>query len=819
MRANSLALGSLLIAAATMGGVCSTAGDALAASNSDDALAASNSDLVLLEDFSMALCPCSALFASDLDAKMLRDPTFSAIVDFRQPFVGTPFANASKGGPTKCFHGEGECKFQSWLLCAQNQSAPWPGRAWWDFQLCVDGTCSDSGSKLSPCTAQYENPGNATLLRDCSARAGLDFDALSACATGAEGAALMDASARYASAQGVSYGMQGLPVVRVNGKQISKFWDCHVPVAHVIAEVCAAYTGPKRPAKCANATAAGTASTTYELVAGLPHRAPDTLDESFWAIADPAHPRYLKHLSLDDAREIVGADAATVERVTAWFRDGLGAVAGSVRVSNLGDLVTATFVDNGGNGNSGIPTRDAYPVPLDFLLRRDPRSAPAAAAAEPTATATAESKRRLRRRAFSPGGGAYNVAAQKKAYGIPVDLQASNATGLQMVWGPGTFGFSVSGLQQFAQQQCPLLAVDKVKFDTANHGTPGGDNFGEGTLDTHMISSFGLNVNTLVSNTNTSASTEEGNGFGQAMLDFLTALANRKTLPQVLSLSLGSLSGASCTKLCTEAAKRGHSLKDCAAFLQKQRQVCMFLSPAQTARISAALQLLGARGVSVFGSSGDGGSHFSFGPYDGGAIADTLNAISCDFNFPVFPTSSPYIVSVGGTEWSGLFKKNPEDPVAWDRSGGGFSWQFDAPPHQNASVAAYLASQAGTSGFPAATAFNAAGRGYPDVAAISADGTSQSSPTMAGIWSLLTDHRLNAGLPPLGFLAPRLWKTMETYPGEAFQDVTSGNTKLSCSTGFPCAKGWDPMTGWGRPVWAGMIKHFGSDDGLAALKA
>ena len=51
-----------------------------------------------------------------------------------------------------------------------------------------------------------------------------------------------------------------------------------------------------------------------------------------------------------------------------------------------------------------------------------------------------------------------------------------------------------------------------------NHGC---DNFGDGTLDTHMISSFGLNVNTLVSNTNTSASTEEGNGFGQAMLDFI----------------------------------------------------------------------------------------------------------------------------------------------------------------------------------------------------------------------------------------------------------------------------------------------------------
>jgi len=57
-----------------------------------------------------------------------------------------------------------------------------------------------------------------------------------------------------------------------------------------------------------------------------------------------------------------------------------------------------------------------------------------------------------------------------------------------------------------------------------------------------MITSFGLNVSTLVSNTNTSMSTEEGKGFGLAMLDFVTELASRKTVPHVLSLSLGSLS-------------------------------------------------------------------------------------------------------------------------------------------------------------------------------------------------------------------------------------------------------------------------------------
>ena len=39
------------------------------------------------------------------------------------------------------------------------------------------------------------------------------------------------------------------------------------------------------------------------------------------------------------------------------------------------------------------------------------------------------------------------------------------------------------------------------------------------------------------------------------------------------------------------------------AYLQQQRQVCMFISEAQAARIDVALQALGVRGVSIFGSS------------------------------------------------------------------------------------------------------------------------------------------------------------------------------------------------------------------------
>ena len=65
-----------------------------------------------------------------------------------------------------------------------------------------------------------------------------------------------------------------------------------------------------------------------------------------------------------------------------------------------------------------------------------------------------------------------------------------------------------------------------------------------------------------------------------------------------------------------------------------------------------------------------------------------------------------------------------------------------------------------------------------------------SSPIMAGIFSLLIDLRLQQGLKPLGFVAPRVWQVNEQYPEEAFQSVEKGNSKTACQTGFPASKKW-----------------------------
>ena len=337
---------------------------------------------------------------------------------------------------------------------------------------------------------------------------------------------------------------------------------------------------------------------------------------------------------------------------------------------------------------------------------------------------------------------------------------------------------------------------------------PGGDNFGEGQLDVKMITAFGLNVTTLVSNTNTSASTEESTGFGVALLDFVAELSARPTVPHVLSMSLGSLSDASCTLLCNEVSKMGFTLQECSDYMATQRQVCMFSGAEQSARIDAYFQALGLRGVTVLGSSGDGGSHFSFHKFQGGAIADALNTVSCKFQIPVFPTASPNVLSVGAEMWAG----SASNPVTWSvnnmyGSGGGFSIQFPAPAHQQAAVSGYLKMK----GMPPAASFNASNRAYPDVAAVGVDGTSQSCPLFAGIIALLIDMRLSKGLPPLGYVAPRIYEIAAAHPGEAFEDITQGNSCTSCDNGFPATPGWDANTGFGRPRWAGLVKYLASD--------
>ncbi|KAL8914343.1 MAG: hypothetical protein Q9172_007103 [Xanthocarpia lactea] len=207
---------------------------------------------------------------------------------------------------------------------------------------------------------------------------------------------------------------------------------------------------------------------------------------------------------------------------------------------------------------------------------------------------------------------------------------------------------------------------------------------------------------------------------------------------------------------------------------------------------------LGARGISLLFASGDDG----VGP-EGSCF--TNNGKNTTAFLPSFPAGCPYITTVGATK-----NFNPEvaafDPRNGFVSGGGFSNYFHRPIYQDAALKPYITSL----GDQFNGLYNQHGRGYPDIAAQGQlfqtvwngtirrlDGTSASTPAAAAILSLVNDSLLAAGRKPLGFLNPWLYK--RGY--RAFTDVGSGSATGCGTSGFPAARGWDAVTGFGTPYF------------------
>jgi len=220
------------------------------------------------------------------------------------------------------------------------------------------------------------------------------------------------------------------------------------------------------------------------------------------------------------------------------------------------------------------------------------------------------------------------------------------------------------------------------------------------------------------------------------------------------------------------------------------------------ARVDIEFQKYGVTGRSILFPSGE--------------IGAGCNS-ECNRFRPLWPASSPYITSVGGvfTEPNDNASSNAADPS----SGGGFSDFYPRPLYQDVLVAHYLRSEYGV---PPTSFFNSSGRGYPDVAAFSAsvevfinnqtqhiDSMSASTASVAGVFSLLNDIRLNAGKPTLGFLNPFLYQTkIKVYDSFISVGGTYDNHYGCCSKGFNCYSfPWSPIAGVGYPSYS-ILKNY-----------
>ena len=274
----------------------------------------------------------------------------------------------------------------------------------------------------------------------------------------------------------------------------------------------------------------------------------------------------------------------------------------------------------------------------------------------------------------------------------------------------------------------------------------------EASLDVQYITAIGRNVNTWFVSVSTYS-----NGHQEDFLSWIVNQVNTTDSPWVHSVSYGDLESS--------------------------------IDPSFLQRVNDEFAKFGISGRTVLFASGDSGA-------DCQILTGKVR--------PMWPASSPYVTAVGGTV---------SLSEVWEMGGGGFSNAFPTPDYQKSAVDAYL----NTGGVPDRKHFNPNGRAYPDLSLLSVDydividdiplgvdGTSCSTPTTAGIISLLNDIRLKAGKKTLGFLNPLLYQKLQ---GQGFFDIIKGTNRgedLFCR-GFSATKGWDAASGWGSPNF-GILK-------------
>jgi len=311
------------------------------------------------------------------------------------------------------------------------------------------------------------------------------------------------------------------------------------------------------------------------------------------------------------------------------------------------------------------------------------------------------------------------------------------------------------------------------------------------------------------------------------MYEFAVMLFNDPRAPLVNSLSYATVEYQMCNATLNGWPNEECSILDVAAAGYLHRSNLEILK-------------LSLRGITVLAASGDSGA-----PSENNqncSLDDTANPI-----YALYPASSPYVLAVGGINLLELKSgsNSPQPPICeksgglcagsdytlepsmvtngFITTGGGFSNFTSALWYQREAVEGFLSS---TAFRPPTQYFNPSNRAYPDVSGLATNvlividgevsrgaGTSASTPVTAGLLTLVNDHLLSQGLPPLGCVNPLIYQMAKDWP-TAFQDVVVGNNTCTetncCKYGYGSTKGWDPVTGLGALNFPEMIKYIDS---------
>ena len=224
-------------------------------------------------------------------------------------------------------------------------------------------------------------------------------------------------------------------------------------------------------------------------------------------------------------------------------------------------------------------------------------------------------------------------------------------------------------------------------------------------------------------------------------------------------------------------------------------------------------QLAAQNNITLFAAAGNSGT----------LNTDTNNN---PYAFPTvdFPASSPWVTAVGGTSLRTDIKGHYQSETVWNdgvgsASGGGVSQFFPLPSYQQHLPVAELAILNGHRGLPD-VAYNgdpstsvpvymsflpASPSGIAQSGYYLFGGTSEGSPQWAG---MIADANQWAGRP-LGFINPTLYQIgcNASLAPSVFHDITSGDNSQGALPGYSAVAGWDPASGWGSPIAAGLFKN------------
>ncbi|KAI0046839.1 subtilisin-like protein [Auriscalpium vulgare] len=522
----------------------------------------------------------------------------------------------------------------------------------------------------------------------------------------------------------------------------------------------------------------------------LTPRDPGALEKTLYAVSTPGTPSYGKHLTKTEADLLVAPSAESLSAVTSWLsghnvsydaastaRDWLSV---NVTVSQANALFNANFSSftERETGVTAVRAREyALPAslrqhiefvhPITTFPVRPSRGLKAFRSSNRReALPFQQTVSDLAGRADIPVGCNRTVTpvCLQSMYGIPSANATQPSNRIAVTGFDGEIA-NVTDIQLFLRTYRPDLDASAVpSFVSIDGGiTTNPDDLpagGEACLDLEWTMGVASNVPVTFISAGT-----DGPGPGYLELDVFNSILAQEHPPHVVTTSYSYNEGLQLTE-------------------PLMRKLCSLFG------------LLGARGTTVIFSSGDGGVQ------GGGNVND------CTTFVPTFPSTCPYVTSVGATAYV------PPGEIPFPYSSGGFSNIFPTPAFQRSAVQSYVQRLGDTY----AGLYNASGRGFPDLAIAGVDmvlafngvarngggGTSYSAPVIASIVALLNDELIGKGRRPLGWLNPLLYSAPW-----AFNDIQTGHMTGCGTTGFNATAGWDPASGLGSPKYAELRKAVG----------